>query len=469
MPNRSNATQYQSFPDAPGDSESLSKLKKLRLPSLVAKRFLDIGCNEGFFCGYAKFAGACEVVGLDASALFVERARKRYPQIEFLHQSWDSLPSGPFDVILLASSLHYAEDPSGLIDSAVKLLAAGGTLVLELGIAEGDECAWVDIERGSDKRMFPTWTKVSEMLDKHAWKYINRSTSQKGDPVPRYTIHINERRPIAYLLMQSPGYGKSTLCRTLFRPAGVPIVSGDQCLFDVAKGQLRSSRELEQLVATTLDPDAIDRMTRSILEADLLPALIDVWLLKANGCTFVLDSSVPKQYQAQVEQTFANHGFLVVKLDWERPGAELQSIGDIASFANAYVAEMQRVACSVGQKSLLPFTGTLGAITKLAIDREVLEITGWAVNENGQMPELLAFNFGTKVQLVSAFERFAQPQLQSWLSLPHSLYGYRFTVPAPQGLLMDELANALQVFGGKDAKSLGSPFRSLVVKPLSRY
>jgi hypothetical protein len=51
-------TQYQSFPGVKGASESLAKLRALRLPSLQGKRFLDVGCNEGFFCGYARFDGA---------------------------------------------------------------------------------------------------------------------------------------------------------------------------------------------------------------------------------------------------------------------------------------------------------------------------------------------------------------------------------------------------------------------------
>jgi SAM-dependent methyltransferase len=91
------------------------------------QRFLDIGCNEGFFCGYAQFAGATRVVGLDQSETFITRARQRFAGVEFLHQSWDTLPPGPFDVVLLASSLHYAQDQADLIHRAVQLLSPTGT------------------------------------------------------------------------------------------------------------------------------------------------------------------------------------------------------------------------------------------------------------------------------------------------------------------------------------------------------
>lgn len=82
---RKKLTRYQSFPDQDGGSLSFEKLKKLRLPSLAGKTFMDVGCNEGFFCGYAKFDGASRVVGIDMNADFLERARHRFPDCEFLH------------------------------------------------------------------------------------------------------------------------------------------------------------------------------------------------------------------------------------------------------------------------------------------------------------------------------------------------------------------------------------------------
>ena len=118
--------QYQSFPGAAGDSRTLDKLKALSLPSLAGRRFLDVGCNEGFFCGFASHAGAARVVGLDASAGFIERARARFPRCEFIARSWDELPEGPFDVVLLASALHYAEDQPTLIHSLASRLSLDG-------------------------------------------------------------------------------------------------------------------------------------------------------------------------------------------------------------------------------------------------------------------------------------------------------------------------------------------------------
>ena len=124
--------QYQSFPDAAGDSLTLDKLKTLHLPELSGKSFFDVGCNEGFFCGFAHFQGATRVLGIDQSAAYLARARKRFPACEFREQDWTSLPDERFDVILLASALHYAEDQTALIGALVERLAEDGVLVLEL-------------------------------------------------------------------------------------------------------------------------------------------------------------------------------------------------------------------------------------------------------------------------------------------------------------------------------------------------
>ena len=120
--------QYQSFPDATGDSRTLEKLKALKLPDLAGRDFLDVGCNEGFFCGFAKFAGAQRSVGIDRSAAFIARARQRFPACDILERDWNRLPEGPFDVVLLASALHYADDQAALVHRLVDLLAPDGTV-----------------------------------------------------------------------------------------------------------------------------------------------------------------------------------------------------------------------------------------------------------------------------------------------------------------------------------------------------
>ena len=119
-------TQYQSFPDATGSSKSLEKLQALRLPPLAGKSFLDVGCNEGFFCGFAQHEGATKVVGIDGNQTCIDRAKHRFPELSFYQQSWDDPIEGEFDVILLASALHYAKDQAELIQKLINQLTPTG-------------------------------------------------------------------------------------------------------------------------------------------------------------------------------------------------------------------------------------------------------------------------------------------------------------------------------------------------------
>jgi SAM-dependent methyltransferase len=460
--------QYQSFPDAPGDSESLNKLKALRLPELLDKRFLDLGCNEGFFCAFASFAGAARVVGLDASADYIERARRRMPGLEFLHQSWDTLPDGPFDVVLLASALHYARDQAALIDSVMKVLSPTGTLVLELGVAPGNESAWVEVQRGSDKRLFATWPKLREVLAPYAWKLVSESTLQKGDPTPRYVLHINARKPVAYLLMEPGGFGKSTLCRELFMPAGVPVVSGDACMGDMAGGRLSADPALLAVVQANFSSATIDDTMRAVLAADLVPALAQVWLAQAKGQTFVLDASLAADRHAFVKNFFKSHGYMVVTLSWERPGTKVPRINVASELADSFFEKL--LADPHGTQTFtlapaMPFTGTLGAVTKLRVNPKQFEVSGWAVHENGRMPALIEVQLGDSRTEVTSFVREPRPQVQQRLNLPHAMYGFRILLPMPAGIQPAQVRDLVQVRGGKDAASLSPPFRTDPIKP----
>src|SRR3546814_3235331 len=98
----------------------------------------------------------------------------------------------------------------------VERLTPNGVLVLELGIASSEKSEWIRIRRGIDERYFPSMPKMREVLVDYAWKWMGRSVTQDGDPVGRHVIHVSRRRPVAYLLMQPPGYGKSSLASRLF-------------------------------------------------------------------------------------------------------------------------------------------------------------------------------------------------------------------------------------------------------------
>jgi SAM-dependent methyltransferase len=447
-------TQYQSFPGAPGHSLTLDKLKKLALPDLAGRSFLDVGCNEGFFCGYAKFQGAAQVVGIDVSPGFIERARARFHGCEFHARGWDQLPDGPFDVVLLASALHYADDQADLIHRLVELLSPDGVLVLELGIFSSSKNDWVRVERGIDVRVFPTMAKLREVLDRYAWKWMGPSVDQGGDPVKRHVIHIRRRRRIAYLLMEPPGYGKSTIAASLFGSDGIPIISGDQVLARISRDELQVSRALGETVKASFSPFSIDRLIGEIFAAGLMEALVDAWSALAGEGDFALDAFVPSEQQAAVRDAFTTRGYLPVTLAWERLGVPpLPAAVTDEQAERFYFSLADPEAGGPVGPSKLPSQVT-GFVDETTVCDDRLNIRGWAVSPSGFMPRILAVRCGDDLHALHVFQKQQRPDVQRHFDLGHDLLGFMIAMPLPVGAE----AASIQVMGGDDAEALSQPF-----------
>lgn len=435
------SSQYQSFPGAAGDSRTLDKLKLLRLPALAGKRFLDVGCNEGFFCGYARFEGASRSVGLDRSALFIGRARERFPECEFLQQGWEQLPEGPFDVVLLASALHYAEDQAALIHALVERLAPDGVLVLEMGIASTGRNEWVRVKRGIDEREFPTMQKLREILREHAWKWMGPSIRQDGDPVARHVVHVSRRRPVAYLLMQPPGYGKTSIATHLFNRAKIKLVSGDQVIDAIAKGRRDAPAPLQQCLREAYSPFAIDTVIERVFANGLGEALLAQWAAVAEGHDFALDAYVPAAHQPRVREALAALGYLPLAFDWERVGPVPLPAETAAARADAFYMSLAGPGDSKAE--CVPS----GFVDEVSMEGGVLAVRGWAVDAAGRLPQTLTVALGDFLSSVDRFEKMLRPDVQAHLSLDHALVGFRFRVDV-RHLKSRQLGAGLRVWGG---------------------
>jgi SAM-dependent methyltransferase len=449
--------QYQSFPDATGDSRTIEKLKALRLPSLKGKRFLDVGCNEGFFCGYALFDGAVRAVGIDHSAGFIDRARTRFPNGEFLHQDWTHLPEGPFDVILLASALHYAEDQPGLVRALVDRLASDGVLVLELGIASSKTAEWVKVERGIDHRYFPTMPLLRQVLDDYAWKWMGPSVAQAGDPVARHVIHVSRRRPVAYLLMQPPAFGKTSIGKRLFEKAGIPVVSGDDIVADVANGKRPAPEALQSLLAKDYSPFRIDETMRAVFQQGLGNQLVDLWLGASGGQDFALDAYVPAERHAEIEEQMHGAGYMPVALNWQRVGPDLAPADKAAQQADAFVSSIAAgVGMLEGASARNAGFRPQGFVDDATLAAGELLIRGWAIDGDGNLPRCLQVRWAERIWLVESFERQERPDVRRHLGLAHALCGYVARITAP-GEIDPKSLSTLEVRAGGGERSLGPP------------
>ncbi|WP_445396765.1 methyltransferase domain-containing protein [Zobellella sp. An-6] len=465
--------QYQSFPDVRGGSESLQKLSSLRLPPLAGKRFLDVGCNEGFFCGYALFDGAARVVGIDKSAEALSRARLRFAAAEFLNQSWDCLPEGPFDVITLLSALHYAEDQAELIHRLMERLSDNGLLVLEISMAPGHQDEWIKVKRAIDERYFPTRIKLGKVLKDYAWKVIGHSVNQAGDPLQRYVVHVRRLKPYAWLLMQQPGTGKSTISRRIFsgKPQ-VPVVSGDRTYLQITQGKFDISAGLREAVSQGFTTATIDKTTRRVLEQGLMAELVEVWTRQAGYRDFILDSYVPAEFHQQVRNQLHALGYFPVDISWETPSPLIKA-RDAIDKANSYEAHLKKtvVEATAGRisirkllkpqlKSLVRWHLDSPTPGQLHADSNALRLSGWALGSERYQTCYQVYVSGPRGRLLFSPRKVRQDVLTA-------LFGQEQTAPAfwrttPCGFSFELPAAWLE-----DAFELGVQFNGEQV-PLAR-
>lgn len=228
--------QYQSFDDAAGDSNSSAKLARLGLPArLDGKSVLDIACNEGFFCQEAQRRGAARVLGIDHNERYIVRARERDPVTEYRQMDWRQLSSLDeiFDVVLLLSALHYAEDPAKLLRDAMDRLTPDGAFYFECGVAPGQDAKWETIARPvGDVVLHPTLPILRQVFADHVFRELGPSVDQRGDPVPRFAFRVMRTKPVVLLLCGVSGSGKSTFADLL--DSGARILRTDNPLWTIA-------------------------------------------------------------------------------------------------------------------------------------------------------------------------------------------------------------------------------------------
>ena len=112
--------------------------RRMRLPGGgQGLRLLDAGCGTGASTA-ALLAAAphAEIVGIDASAQMLARARARHwpSSVRFVHTPVEDLTAagvnGPFDAILAAYLIRNLPDPDGQLSALRDLLRPGGTLAV---------------------------------------------------------------------------------------------------------------------------------------------------------------------------------------------------------------------------------------------------------------------------------------------------------------------------------------------------
>jgi SAM-dependent methyltransferase len=103
------------------------------LPDMAGLKVVDLGCGMGWFCRWAREAGAAAVLGLDLSARMLERARAATSDPAIVYATADlanlDLPPGAFDLAYSSLAFHYVADGARLYQVVARCLAPGGRLV----------------------------------------------------------------------------------------------------------------------------------------------------------------------------------------------------------------------------------------------------------------------------------------------------------------------------------------------------
>lgn len=97
------------------------------LPTKKTDYVLDIGCGNGV--STANIKGDL-VIGVDLSESELQRAKKRFPNREFVLADARALPfkNNTFDFVVAINMLHHVSDPEVVLNEAYRVLKKGGVL-----------------------------------------------------------------------------------------------------------------------------------------------------------------------------------------------------------------------------------------------------------------------------------------------------------------------------------------------------
>lgn len=120
---------WASIQEPTGNSGYEHALKFLKIKP--TQTLLDVGCGTGFFCDLA-FKQGIDVTGIDASAEFIEQAKKRNSGIQFSTGEMEELPfeDNTFNIVCGFNSFQYAANIKNALLEAKRVLKNEGKLVV---------------------------------------------------------------------------------------------------------------------------------------------------------------------------------------------------------------------------------------------------------------------------------------------------------------------------------------------------
>lgn len=217
-----------------------------------------------------------------------------------------------YDVVHIDINALGEDEFEALLASIFRSLTPNGVLVFG-----GEMAAKANQWQHEGGRYLPGYSKLKEKLSGFAWKMLGlwHDTDENGQSRQWMFFHISAFKPSAFLLLGSPGVGKSTMARRYF--SHLPVVQGDQVYKAIFDGKIDVSTTLKEEVLSSFDPCRILRMTISLFNKGYLDELVDIWLGLSKGRDVVIDSYVPPKYQERVRERFSQAGYVAINMHWD--------------------------------------------------------------------------------------------------------------------------------------------------------
>ena len=188
---------YQSFWHAIGGDRRNRVLLREYIRPAPGDRVLDIGCGPGTMVPYLPGA---EYVGLDVSAEYIEKARRRFPHARFIWQSVDEddqVEREYFDIVLALGVLHHLDDTEALtlFQIARDAMKPGGRLVTIDGVWTDDQSHIVKYLLSRDRGRFVRSEAAYRELARKVFSNIELKCSSRSAANPVLT-HDSEVRSL---------------------------------------------------------------------------------------------------------------------------------------------------------------------------------------------------------------------------------------------------------------------------------
>jgi hypothetical protein len=308
--------------------EALVKLKSLYLPCLTEKTFLHISCREGLYCGFARFAGAKRVTGIDQDDECIRKATLSFPLCDFRQGSLKQSIDERFDVIILSVPGDGSCDICSLVKESLDYLSPKGILILEASVNQSESSLQKTQGNATIRSNWPSLGQFHAIFKAcdAAWKTFGPRPKLKEEDMPTYIFHVSKRIPYAFLLMAPPASGKSYIASTVLNSHSLKTVKGDEVIIKITQGHYAIRRSLRRAISKRHQKfQGIQSVTEYILESGMARVLVDTWLqeaaVNANTDTqdILVDSYVPRNYYSRIARLLRTKGYIPVILKWKSP------------------------------------------------------------------------------------------------------------------------------------------------------